>query len=471
MNKFMRFAGASLVMVPLATLQAADVPAAKPIRPNILIILADDLGYGETGFQGNTQIPTPNLDSIAKNGIRFTSGYVTAPVCGPSRAALMTGRCGQRFGFEFNLGSAGHGLPVSEKTLADRLKAVGYVTGMFGKWHLGYTPDNRPTNRGFDWFYGFLPACRSYQCRSGEFGKSLQSGDATKSHYTTDLFAGEAAAFIEQHRDKPWFVYLPFNAVHASPQGGRKLIPQDAGKNRDRFPSIADEQRRIFAGMLAGLDDGVGVVLKKLRALNLEENTLIIFLSDNGGPTWQTTSCNTPLSGHKGDVLEGGIREPFLMQWKGHLPAGKVDDRPVSSLDIAPTALAAAQPALGGAVDDPVLEGTNLLPYLTGGNEGAPHAVLCWRYGKKYAVRMGDWKLVDQGEGATLHNLTTDVGEKNDLAAKEPDRVKAMQAAYDKWNQRNIPAKWGGPGKPGKRMPAATPSAEEKRAFQVENDK
>ena len=443
------------------------VVGAADRKPNILLILADDLGYGELGCQGNAQIPTPNIDSLARNGVRFTNGYVSAPVCGPSRAGLMTGRYNQRFGFEFNLGAAGAGLSLKEKTMADRLKAAGYATGMFGKWHLGYTPDNRPTRRGFDWFYGFLPACRSYQCRPGEFGKSLQ-GDAPKpSHYTTELFASESAAFIDRHRDEPWFVYLPFNAVHASPQGGRKLIPQDAGPYRDRFPNIADGQRRIFAGMLSGLDDGVGVVLAKLRELKLEENTIVIFLSDNGGPTWQTTSSNVPLRGSKGDVLEGGIREPFMIQWKGHLPAGTVDGRPVISLDIQPTALAAA-----GASPDASLEGVNLLPYLATKQMAAaqPHDTLCWRYGRKHAVRMGDWKLTDQGDGAKLYNIASDIGEKTDLAGKNPEKLSELQAAYEKWNAHNIPAKWGGEGRPGRRATTGTTSAGEKLAFLMEND-
>jgi arylsulfatase A-like enzyme len=449
-------------------LAAANAPAATDTskKPNILVIVADDLGYGELSCQGNPQIPTPHIDSLAKNGVRFTSGYVSAPVCGPSRAALLTGRYNQRYGFEFNLGSAGGGLSLKEKTMADRMKAAGYATGMFGKWHIGYTPAAQPTSRGFDWYYGFLPACRSYKVPPG-MGKSLLDDNAKKSNYMTDLLGVEAAAFIEKHKDQPWFVYLPFGAVHASPVGGKKLVPQDAGKYMDRFPNIKPQQRQIFAGMMAGMDEAVGTVLAKLRDLKLEDNTLIVFLGDNGGPTWQTTSKNDPLRGQKGDVLEGGIRVPFMIQWKGQLPAGKVDDRPIISLDILPTALAAA-----GVAGDEALEGVNLLPYLTGKSKEAPARALCWRYGKVHAVRIGDWKLTDNGDGEKLYNLATDIGEKNDLAAKEPGKFKELKAAYDKWNAKNIAPKWGaGPGVKKEQKKSTAIPADTRVAFQMEDDR
>jgi arylsulfatase A-like enzyme len=452
----------TITLVAFAFASWSSAAERLPAKPNILVILADDLGYGELSCQGNPQIPTPHIDSLAKNGVRFTSGYVSAPVCGPSRAALLTGRYNQRYGFEFNLGSAGGGLSLTEKTMADRLKAAGYATGMFGKWHIGSSPAGQPTSRGFDWFYGFLPACRSYRLPPG-MGKSLLDEEIPKSDYMTDRLGAEAAAFIDKHKDQPWFVYLPFGAVHASPQGGKKLVPADAGPYRDRFSDIQPEQRQAFAGMMAGMDAAVGTVLAKLRDLKLEDNTLIVFLGDNGGPTWQTTSKNDPLRGQKGDVLEGGIRVPFLVQWKGKLPAGKVEDRPIISLDILPTALAAAN-----APSDAALEGVNLLPFLTEKSSAAPHTALFWRYGTKHAVRMGDWKLTDQGDGAKLYNLAQDISEKTDLADKEPGKLKELQAAYEKWNSQNVPAKWGHAGKPGKEKPAATPAAAEKQAFLLE---
>ncbi|MFO1523040.1 MAG: sulfatase-like hydrolase/transferase [Kiritimatiellia bacterium] len=440
----------------------AGVCAAE--RPNILILLADDLGYGELSCQGNPQIPTPNIDSIGRNGIRFTSGYVSAPICCPSRAGLLTGRSQTRFGFEFNLGSAGGGLPPKERTIANYLKEAGYATGMFGKWHLGYTRDSHPQHFGFDWFFGFLPACRPYAIPPKGLGKSLLENGGGMT-YTTDAFAAEAAAFIEAHKDRPWFVYLPFNAVHASPTGGRKLVRQDAGRYYDLFPNIKDEQRRIYAGMEAALDQGVGTVLAKLRELKLEENTLIFFLSDNGGPTWQTTSRNDPLSGHKGDLLEGGIREPFMIQWKGRIPAGRVDDRPIISRDILPTAIAVA-----GVAGDDKPEGVNLLPYLTGEKAGNPHEMLFWRYGEKRAVRAGDWKLTDQGDGAKLYNITRDIGETTDLAGKEPGKLKELEAAYAKWNEKNIRPMWQPPGGRKKQKSGAAVTPQARVAFRLEDD-
>jgi arylsulfatase A-like enzyme len=378
----------------------------------------------------------------------------------------MTGRYNQRFGFEFNLGGSGPGMSLKEVTIADRLKAAGYATGMFGKWHLGYTPNNSPTSRGFDWFYGFQSACRSYKIPP-DMGKSLLPDKASKSNYMTDRLGTEAAAFIEKHKDQPWFVYLPFGAVHASPVGGKKLVPQDAGKYMDRFPDIKPEQRQIFAGMMAGMDDAVGTVLAKLRELKLEDNTLIVFLGDNGGPTWQTTSKNDPLRGSKGDVLEGGIRVPFLMQWKGKMDGGKTDNRPIISIDILPTALAAA-----GIHGDAGLEGVNLLPFLTGKTDAAPERALCWRYGTRYAVRSGDWKLANNGDGEKLYNLAADIGEKNDLTAKEPGKLKELQAAYDKWNTKNIAPKWGtGPGVKKEQKKSTAIPADARFAFQMEDDR
>ena len=412
---------------------AADAP-----RPNVLLIVADDLGYGELGCQGNPQIPTPHIDSLARNGIRFTNAYVSAPICSPSRAGLLTGRYQQRFGYEFNFPppdgpSNPCGLPVSEKTLADRLRALGYATGAIGKWHLGYRPEFHPRKRGFDEFYGFLGGMHPYlKANDGNHGPILRdSQPVADMDYTTDAFGREACAFIEKHRARPWFVYLAFNAVHGPLQASDQYLA--------RFPKIANADRRAYAAMQSAMDDAVGAVLAKLRELQVEENTLIIFLSDNGGPTWQTTSRNDPLRGAKKDLLEGGIREPFLMQWKGHLPAGKIDHRPIISLDIVPSALAASG---APAVEADQLDGVNLLPYLTGQTAGEPHKALCWRYGSQRAVRQGDWKLLRIGNRTHLYQLADDLGETKDLAATEPARVKELEAVYDAWNAKNIRPKW-----------------------------
>ncbi len=448
MKRRLLFTGFSLLMLAIAGVaRAADsgAPAAHAARPNILVILADDLGYADVSCQGCKDVPTPNIDSLAANGTRFTSGYVTAPLCSSSRAGLLSGRSGTRFGFEFNVGGSSQGgknasgIPVTEKIFSERMKAAGYVTGIFGKWHVGFQPQLTPARRGFDEWECFFGACRSYFPGGGD--PVLHDGRKATYEYTTDLFAHDAAAFIANHRHDPWFVYLPFNAVH-----GPMDAPEDLMK---RFPNLTGK-RRTFAGMLTAMDQGVGTVLEMLRNLKLEEDTLIFFLSDNGGPTWDNTSRNDPLSGVKGQLLEGGIREPFIVRWKSHLPAGKVDDRPVISLDIQPTALAAV-----GAPIDPKLEGVNLLPYLRGEKTEPPHASLCWRFGEQHAARAGDWKLLDMGKGYKLYNLAQDIGEKNDLAAQQPEKFKEMQAIYTAWNAKNEPARWlnhGVPTKNGKAL-------------------
>ena len=444
-------------------------------KPNILVIVADDLGWGELTCQGFTkQISTPNIDSIAKNGVRFTSGYVSAPICSPSRAGFMTGRYQNRFGHEFNPvpgkgTSQNFGLSLQEATIGNRFKDAGYVTGWFGKSHLGFAPRFHPLQRGFDDFIGFLGSTHTYLSLVNDGGRDpIVHGTTpvTNLDYTTDVFGREAANFIEKHKAEPWFVYLPFNAVH---------VPLEATSNYlARFPDIKDPMRRTFAAMTSAMDDAVGTVLAKLRETHLEENTLIFFISDNGGPAKGTTSNNGPLRGFKGQLWEGGIRVPFMVQWKGKIPAGKVDDRPVISLDILPTALAAIGKE---AKPDWKLDGVNLLPYLTGDKLGQIHDAIFWRYGQQLAVRSGDWKLVKAPEGEVLHlagqgkaspaggqlyNLAKDIGEKTDLAAQNPEKVKELSAGWDKWDTANVEPSWPGTGgnnlKGKKGKPAASDS-------------
>jgi len=408
-------------------------------KPNIILIVADDLGYGELGCQGNKEIPTPNIDSIARNGVRFTQAYVTAPLCSPSRAGLMTGRYQQRFGHEFNPGkptnpSEDFGLPLSETLLPARLKELGYKTGMVGKWHLGSKPDFHPQKRGFDEFFGFLGGAHAYLRTDAGADPILRGTEpVSEQEYLTDAFAREAEAFIERHHEETFFLYLPFNAVHMPLQSIQKYL--------DRFPHIKDEKRKTFAAMASAMDDAVGRVLKKVRKHKLEENTLLFFISDNGGPTLTTTSSNAPLRGYKAQVLEGGIRLPFMMQWKGQVRAGKVYELPVSSLDIHATALVAA----GGAVTpDKKLDGADLLPFLAGKNSARPHDTLCWRMGEKCAIRHGDWKLVkEQGEKEwSLYNLAEDKGEKENLAAKFPARIQELSGLYAAWEKQLQQPKW-----------------------------
>jgi arylsulfatase A-like enzyme len=451
--------------------------AEKRRRPNIVFIIADDLGYGEPGCYGGKDIPTPNIDALAAGGVRFTNGYVTAPFCAASRAALLTARYQTRFGFEYNpIGARnaapGIGLPVGEKTIADRLRDVGYSTALVGKWHLGGTAEFHPQRRGFDEFFGFLHEGHFYvpqpwqgvttwlrrkalpdggQGRwmspdgrtvwSTHLGENepaydadnpLLRGSQSVEEYAnlTDAFTREACDFIQRHEAQPFFLYLAYNAVHSPLQGADPYM--------ERFAHIPDIQRRIFAAMLANLDDGIGRVLAKLRSSGLEENTFIVFLSDNGGPTKELTSSNAPLRGGKGDLWEGGIRIPYIVSWKGRLPASRVVNAPVISMDASVTALAVA----GAPLEKAKLDGSSLLPLLDAAAEAQLHDTLFWRVGKKNALRHGDWKLIHEGGAWRLFNLATDVSETADLAAREPARVEELSVLWNQWNSEQIEPLW-----------------------------
>lgn len=407
-------------------------------RPNIIVILTDDHGYHDLGVQGAKDLRTPHIDSLARNGIRFTQGYVNAPLCGPSRAALLTGRYQNRFGYEVNSGprpAPNFGLPESEKTLADYLKGAGYRTGLIGKWHLGERDGCRPTQRGFDEFFGFLHGARSYWQKPDERPiEWIRRGDeqVTETRYLTYAFNEEAVSFIERHKDQPFFLYLAYNAVHT---------PMERAPGQEhKFPHITDPLRLTMATMLAAVDDGVGQVLDALRRHGLEEETLIVFLSDNGGVPRGNASFNSPFNGGKQQMLEGGIRVPFIMQWKGKLSAGTTCDLPVLAMDILPTALAAAGVGTGPGAP---IEGVDLLPYLRGQVAGNPHDRLFWRLKDQYAVRSGDWKLVHMPRfGTRLFNLATDPGEQTDLAPRYPEKVAELQAAWDRWNAGNMEPRW-----------------------------
>ncbi len=350
-------------------------------RPNVVVIVADDMGYGDVGVHGCRDIPTPHIDSIAKAGVRCTAGYVSAPQCSPTRAGLLTGRYQQRFGHESNGAIPGSALPLTETTLAARLKAAGYATGLVGKWHLGDDADHHPLERGFGEFFGFLGGANPYlpQGRSGVVPRILRGReDAREEGYLTDAFAREAVSFVDRHKDGPFFLYLAFNAPHGPLQASVTYLK--------RFESIKDEKRRTYAAMVSALDDAVGAVMAKLHAAGLDERTLVVFLSDNGGPTDVNGSSNAPLRGVKGETREGGIRVPFLLRWPGRLPAGAIYDRPVIQLDLHPTALAAA----GAPVPaDATPDGVDLLPYLTGSKSGDPHELLYWRFSRCPGRRPG----------------------------------------------------------------------------------
>jgi arylsulfatase A-like enzyme len=413
-------------------------------KPNILVIVGDDMGYADIGVHGCKDIPTPSIDSLAKNGVRCTSGYVSCPYCSPTRAGLLTGRYQNRFGHEFNPGPTPNeefGLPLSETTLAQRLKDAGYATGMVGKWHLGQERKFQPPSRGFQEFYGFLGGARSffpYEGGAANIGQALFRGYEKlpeNEPYTTDAFAREATAFIDRHAKDPWFLYLTFNAVHTPMHATDKYL--------DRFKNVQDQGRRTYCGMMSAMDDAIGAVLKKLDENRLTENTLIFFVSDNGGPP-SNSSSNGQLRGHKTSTWEGGIRVPYLVQWKGTLPAGKTYDQPVIQLDIAPTALAAAR---GEEKTDLKFDGVNLLPYLQNKVSAPPHETLLWRFGDQMAVRHGNYKLVKAtgNEKQELYDLAADIGESDDLSGAKPDVVKELKSRYDEWNKTLAEPRWPAP--------------------------
>ena len=418
--------------------------AAAPRRPNILLIVGDDMGYADVGFHGCKDIPTPNLDALAASGVRFTNGYVSGPYCSPTRAGLLTGRYQQRFGHEYNPSGAA-GLPTTETTLANRLKTAGYATGLVGKWHLGNKPEMQPQQRGFGEFFGFLGGAHSYFDVSG----FLRGTEPVKEmDYSTDAFGREAIAFIDRHKAEPWFLYLAFNAVHT---------PMHATDDRlAKFTQIEDKQRRTYAAMMFAMDENIGRVRRKLAEAGLEKDTLVFFISDNGGPTMPGVtingSRNAPLRGSKRTTLEGGIRVPFIVSWPGTVKPG-VFDQPAIQLDLNVTALASA----GVAVKPEwKLDGVNLLPYLAGTKSGAPHDSLFWRLGDQMAIRVGDYKLVRYDTNADtrtggrepvsdvkLYDLRSDIGETKNLAATQPDKVKALQATWDRWNATLAKPLWG----------------------------
>jgi arylsulfatase A-like enzyme len=418
--------------------------AARADKPNIVIIVGDDMGYADIGVHGGRDIPTPNIDALADAGVRCTNGYVSAPYCSPSRAGMLTGRSQTRFGHEFNPSGEHAGLPLDEVTLADRLKAAGYATGLVGKWHLGGDEAQRPNRRGFDEFFGFLGGAHGYV--AGQGAPIYRNNEQVKeSQYLTDAFAREAVAFIDRHQKEPFFLYLAFNAVHTPMQATDARL--------EKFAAIADPARRTYAAMMLAMDEAIGGVAKKLAESGVEDSTLVFFISDNGGPTMQGTarnaSNNAPLRGSKRTTLEGGIHVPLFVKWPGKLPAGNVYEKPVTTLDFLPTAMTAA-----GVPIDPEwrAEGVDLLPYFTGENDSAPHQTLCWRFGQQMAIRHGDWKLVrydpvvDGAKGkatpARLYNLADDIGESHDLVAEHPDKAAELQAAWDAWNDENAPPLW-----------------------------
>jgi arylsulfatase A-like enzyme len=420
--------------IPLvATLLMANVSlgADKGAKPNIIIILADDLGWGDVGFNGCLDIPTPNLDALATSGARLTCGYAPHPYCSPSRAGILTGRYQQRFGHECNPTKKADGLPLSETLLPKLLKRQGYRTAAIGKWHLGDLEPHWPTKRGFDEWFGFTGGSMDYWGKAGPAGSGIlrngQSVPKSEIKYLTDDFTDEAVAFIDRNKAGPFFLCLAYNAPHSPNQVTRAHLK--------KTEHIEPGGRAVYGAMVAGMDAGIGKVLDKLKALNLLDNTLIVFLSDNGGRA--DGARNYPFRGHKGMLFEGGIRVPFCVAWPARIPGGREIGFPITGLDIVPTALAAANVAVPKNL---ALDGVNLLPFLDGKRNPLPPRTLFWRYAMSadefgYAVRDGDTMLISRGtkDQVYLFDMKADPYQRKNLAPTQKDVVRTLTAKYDAW--------------------------------------
>ncbi len=434
-----------LVLLAVAVSIVACKLVAAPTgteRPNMVLILADDLGYGSLGCYGSTAVKTPNIDALAADGMRFTDFHSNGALCTPTRAALLTGRYQQRAAWvddallspEFREQRAANlkqrwawGLALDELTVADVLRSAGYRTALFGKWHQGYDHRFHPMEQGFDEFRGFIGGAVDYHTHVGHHGlKELDWWKDRKIHnepgYTTDLLAGYAVDFIRRQGDagQPFFCYITHGAPHGPWQG--------------RDPDSTRPEVEIYREIIEVLDESVGRVRDAVRERGLEANTLFIFCSDNGPDAPKDfPSPNGPLQGKKGKLLEGGHREPCLAVWPGVIPAGTVCDETVMMMDLLPTfaALAGVENAIP---EEREIDGVNLLPLLKGEKTELSDRVLHWEQGGLWAVREGPWKLMGKEEEAqTLVNLDEDLGETTNLLAEKPELAEKLHTLHRAW--------------------------------------
>ena len=418
----------------LFSCQTKEVSNNEMQKPNVIVILADDAGYADFGFMGS-DLPTPNIDKLANSGIVFTDAHITATVCSPSRAGLMTGRYQQRFGHEANIPPPDSGMDPVEKTIGDAMKVAGYKTGFIGKWHLGELDKYHPNNRGFDEFWGFLGGSRSYFHKGDNDDKEGQAREIlhNKTHidfdgYLTDAFTNQSVRFIQENKENPFFLFLSYNAVHT---------PMHA-KESD-LEKFKDNPRAKLATMTWSMDQGVGKVIDKLELEGLKENTLIFFLSDNGGAS-NNQSSNLPLKGFKGNKYEGGHRTPFIMSWPDKLKAEQKYEGLTSSLDIFATSISAGELEKSPGK---LLDGTNLLPYLLGEKDSEPHETLYWRKEGMAAVRDGDFKLIRLDQyGYRLYNLHDDLGEMDDLSDQMPEKLEELKSSLKSWEDELMTPLW-----------------------------
>ncbi|MBK1790449.1 sulfatase family protein [Persicirhabdus sediminis] len=439
-KKIKSLLGASLALGVAAAVHAEE-------RPNILFILCDDMGCYDPSFRGaNDLFETPALDSIAAEGVYFDQGYVSASVCGPSRSGLVTGIYQQKFGMGENPNEAGWpenpkfpmaGIPLDVKMISEYLQPAGYHTGYIGKWHLGMNEALRPNSRGYDYWFGFLNGAHSFIKSNMEFTGPPQfwptwKNDEIVPHdgYYTDMFTDEGVKFIERNANKeePFFLFMSYNAPHAPWQ-----MPENV---KHQVEHIEDSKKQVYAGMVVSMDNGIQRLLDSLKEQKIYDNTLVVFLSDNGAPR-DSMATNADLKGFKGSVYEGGLRVPFLMSWPKQLKGGQQYDHPVSSLDLVPTIL-----EITGTDDHGTeFDGMNIMPYITGEKNEAPRQTFYWRRDDNYAIREGDWKLTFNNGRAGHHapilelfNIAEDPTESKDLSQKMPEKVQMLQTKFDSWD-------------------------------------
>ncbi len=435
-REFIKFAigSAAAIVMPNygCSIRGSSVAAAE--RPNIILIMADDLGYGDIGCYGSKKIRTPNIDALAVGGLKFTDYHSNCPVCSPTRAALLTGRYQQRCGIEGVIYAKGPtrqtGMALKETTFAEVLKKQGYATGIFGKWHLGYNVEFNPAGQGFDEFIGYVSGNVDYHSHIDGAGFDdwwKNSEKVSEEGYSTDLITKHGVDFIERHRDRPFCLYLPHEAPHYPYQGRMDPPERLPGGGKGRKAS-GEEIARAYKEMVEVMDEGIGRIIETVRRLGLERKTFIFFCSDNGATK---NGSNGVLSGYKGSLWEGGHRVPAIACWPGRIRAGTTTDQTILGMDLFATmmSITGSKPPA-----DLKLDGVDLLPMLT---EGAklPERMLFWRYRKEKAVRKGPWKLLVQGKQSKLYNLDEDLGEKKNLAISKPQMVKALEDELAAWEQ------------------------------------
>jgi arylsulfatase A-like enzyme len=432
------FQNRAAVIIAVWTAFVSVAFAATP-KPNIVFIVADDLGRNDVGFMGGTAIKTPHLDKLANAGARLEAFYVQ-PLCSPTRAAFLTGRYPMRYGLQVGVVRplAKYGLPLDERLLPQALKDAGYFTAMFGKWHLGsFEKAYWPNARGFDYWYGHLFGALDYfnHLRDGTHDWYRNGEKNHDSGYTTHLLARDAVRVIkDQPRDKPLFIYVPFNAVHA---------PHQAPARYKELYAHLPEPRRTYAGMLAAMDDAVGQIVGAIEDTGRRTNTLFIFTSDNGGPRPGVVSDNGPLRAGKGTLYEGGVRVCAFATWDGRIKAGSVVTEPLHIADWYPTLLKLA----GASVEQKTaLDGRDIWPVIAEGKKSPHEVILLNTTPDTGAVRMGDWKLVLNGgstnratQGIELFNLAKDPAEKQNLAGPRPEKVQELRARLDSFAREAAP--------------------------------